>query len=54
MINKLKGGIETVIAVVLLIAIVIALMVAVVMPNFRATQELGDAAEDKLDSIWDE
>ncbi len=49
--NLVKGGMETIIVVVLLIAIVIALFVAVILPNFRSASNLGSATTGTINDL---
>ena len=48
MLNKLKGGLETVIAVVIVAGLVVALLVAVVIPMTQAGDDLIGATTDSL------
>ena len=48
MLNKLKGGLETVIAVVIVAGLVVALLVAVVIPMSQSGDGLIDATTDSL------
>ena len=48
MLNKLKGGLETIIAVVIVAGLVVALLVAVVIPMAQSGDGLIDATTDSL------
>lgn len=49
----LKGGIETIIVVVLLVAVVVGLFIAVVIPMANTTVDIGDEGIERLDEIFD-
>ena len=49
--RKLKGGIETIIALVIIVGIVLALIIATVLPITDQSQELGEAGVNKIDSL---
>lgn len=48
--NLVKGGIETIIIVVVMVAIVIGLFIAVVLPMVQTTENTGEAANTELES----
>ena len=48
MINKLKGGLETVIAIVIVAGLIVALLVAVVVPMSQSGDNLINATTDSL------
>ncbi len=48
MLNKLKGGLETVIAVVIVAGLVVALLIAVVLPMAQSGDGLMSATTDSL------
>ena len=48
MLNKLKGGLETVIAVVIVAGLVVALLIAVVLPMAQSGDGLIEATTDSL------
>ena len=48
MLNKLKGGLETVIAIVIVAGLVVALLIAVVIPMSQQGDELINATTDSL------
>lgn len=48
MLNKLKGGLETVIAIVIVAGLVVALLIAVVIPMSQQGDELIGATTDSL------
>lgn len=48
MLNKLKGGLETVIAVVIVAGLVVALLFAVVIPMSQSGDDLINATTDSL------
>ena len=49
----LKGGIETIIVVVLLVAVVVGLFIAVVITMANTTVDIGDEGIERLDEIFD-
>ena len=49
--KKLKGGLEGIIALIILTGIIIALIVAVIIPMVRGTVSTGDAATNKIDQL---
>ncbi len=51
--NKLKGGIETIIAVVVLVGLVIALIIGAILPVAEEGVELGSAGTNKLSGLTD-
>ncbi|MBP3284813.1 MAG: hypothetical protein J6M02_04880 [Clostridia bacterium] len=40
--KKLKGGIETIIALIIIVGLVLALIISVVVPMAGSTKDLGD------------
>ena len=48
MLNKLKGGLETVIAIVIVAGLVVALLISVVIPMSQQGDELINATTDSL------
>lgn len=51
--KKLKGGIESIIALIIIVGIVVALIIAAVLPIAREGRELGQAGTDKLGTLTD-
>ena len=49
--NKLKGGIETILAVVILTGIVVALIIAAVLPTVQGGNDLASSATDRLSAL---
>ena len=49
--NKLKGGIETILAVVILTGIVIALIIAAVLPTVEGGNDLAKTATNQLSDL---
>ena len=49
--KKLKGGIETIIAVVILVGIVIALIISAVLPTVLEGQNLSEGAVNRLSEL---
>ena len=49
--KKLKGGLEGIIALVILAGIVIALIIAVVLPMAKGTVSTGNAAVGRVDTL---
>ena len=49
--KKLKGGIETIIAIVILVGLVIALICAAVIPTMEAGEDLAGTAVNKLNTL---
>lgn len=49
-----KGGIETIIIAVIMVAIVIGLVVVAIIPMSGTVQGTADEGKEKLESIWDE
>ena len=47
-----KGGIETIILIVVMVAIVLGLFIAVVMPMVQSAEETGQAAVANSESIF--
>ena len=48
---KQKGGVETIIATVILVGIVIALIIATVLPAANETKQLGDTGKTKIGDL---
>jgi len=46
--NLVKGGIETIILIVVMVAIVIGLFISVVLPMVNTTDNLGASAQNNL------
>ncbi len=51
--NKLKGGIESIIALVIIVGIVIALIIATVIPIAREGKDVGDKSQNRLSTLGD-
>ena len=51
MIKKQKGGIETIIAVIILTGIVVALICAAVLPTVRGGNDLAQSAANRLGQL---
>ncbi len=49
--KKLKGGVEGIIAVVILAGIVIALIIAVILPMTRTTADIGKNGETRMENL---
>ena len=49
--KKLKGGIESIIAVIILAGIVIALIIAVVLPIANKTRDVGSAGKGNMEEL---
>ena len=49
--NKLKGGIESIIAVIILSGLVIALIIAVILPSVKETSAMGDDATSRITNL---
>lgn len=49
--KKIKGGIESIIAVVILVGIVIALIISAVLPTVLEGQNLSEHAVDRLTTL---
>ena len=52
--KKLKGGIESIIAVIILAGIVIALIIAVILPMTKTTSEIGTEGKDRMSNLANE
>lgn len=51
--RKLKGGIEGIIAVIILAGLVVALIIAVILPSVVQTNEIGDTGISTLSKLED-
>lgn len=51
--EKLKGGIESIIAVVILVGLVIALIIATVLPIAQEGKTIGEKGTDRLSELGD-
>lgn len=51
--KKMNGGIEGIIALVILVGIVIALIIAVVLPIARGGEALGEAGTTRMSDLKD-
>lgn len=51
--NRVKGGIETIIAVIILVGIVVALIISAVLPTVVGGNNLADDAVDRLKALDD-
>ena len=49
--NKIRGGIETIIAIIILTGIVVALIISAVLTNANATKNLSETGNKKLNSL---
>ena len=49
--KKLEGGLETIIATIILAGIVIALIIAVVLPSARETVEVGNTGMSTMSGL---
>lgn len=49
--KKMKGGVEGIIAVIIMAGLVIALIIAVILPMTKETKEIGDAGTGRLSSL---
>ena len=49
--KKLKGGIESIIAVVILAGIVIALIIAVILPMVKTTSQIGEDGKGRMNGL---
>jgi len=49
--NKLRGGVETIIATIILVGIVIALIIATVLPAANETKQLGESGTTKIGDL---
>ena len=49
--KKLKGGIESIIAIIILVGLLIALIVAVVIPMMNKTTEVGQGGINRMDGL---
>ena len=52
--NLLKGGMDTIIVVILLIALVVALFTVVILPYFQPTIDFGSGTQGRINDIADE
>lgn len=51
--TKLKGGIETIIAIIIITGIVIALIISTILPNAEQIKGVGQEAGGKINSLAD-
>ena len=49
--KKLKGGIESIIALIIIVGIVVALIIATVIPMARQGKELGDGGTTRISTL---
>ena len=49
--RKLKGGIESIIALVIIVGIVVALIIATVLPNANSIKSTSDAGNSRIDKL---
>ena len=49
--RKLSGGIESIIALIILVGLLIALIVAVIIPMMNKTTEVGQGGIDRMDGL---
>lgn len=49
--KKLKGGIEGIVALIILVGIVIALIIATVLPAAKEASAIGAEGEDRLSDL---
>lgn len=49
--SKLKGGIESIVGLIVIVGIVIALIIAAVLPAADQAADLGQQGTNKLDSL---
>lgn len=52
--KKLKGGIDSIIAVIILAGIVIALIIAVILPMTKQTSEIGQEGTSRMHNLTQE
>jgi hypothetical protein len=52
--KKLKGGIESIVAVVILVGIVVALIIAVILPMTSKTREMADGGTERMSELTKE
>lgn len=52
--KKLKGGVESIIAVIILAGIVIALIIAVILPMTKQTSEIGQEGTNRMSNLTKE
>lgn len=51
--KKLKGGIEGIVALIIIVGIVIALIIATILPATREAKALGDQGTTKISNLGD-
>lgn len=51
--KKLKGGIEGIIATIIMAGLVIALIIAVILPMVEGTQDIEKVGENKMSQLGD-
>ena len=49
--KKLKGGIESIVALVILVGIVVALIIAVILPMTSKTREMGEDGKLRMNNL---
>ena len=52
--RKQKGGIEGIIATIIMVGLVIALIIAVILPMTRDTKDIGGKGESRLSGLGEE
>lgn len=51
--NKIRGGLEGIIAIIILAGLVVALIIAVILPSARYAVDIGDTGKGTLSDLKD-
>lgn len=51
--SKIRGGIEGIIAVIVLAGLVVALIIAVILPSANTARDIGDTGKSTLSNLKD-
>ena len=49
--KKIKGGIESIVALVIFVGLLVALIIAVVLPMTQTTSEIGNQGKENMTSL---
>ena len=49
--KKVKGGVEGIVATIIMAGLVIALIIAVILPMTRETKDVGDAGTNRMSEL---
>ena len=52
--KKLKGGVESIVALMILVGLVIALIIAVILPMTQQTSEIGKEGTNRMSDLTKE